>query len=108
MKNISELPGLMAELLEDCPDFEFSPRGIEIINEIADYSEQTKIFKENKERGEIFGGQTAKNIFYYMLDRVVNAPTTVHRDSSVILIMPFLRKKLNEQQKQDNKEAAEK
>ncbi len=97
MKNISELSELMAELLESCPDLEFNPRGIEIINEIADYAEQTKIFKENKERGEIFGGKTAKNIFCYMLDRVVNAPTTLHRDVSVILIVPFVRKKLNEE-----------
>lgn len=97
MTNISELSDLMVELLENCPDFKLNPRGIKIINEIADYAEQTDIFKENKERGEFFDGQTAKNIFFYMLDRVVNAPTVLHRDSSVILIMPFVRKKLNEE-----------
>lgn len=97
MKNISELSDLMVELLESCPDFKLNPRGIEIINEIADYAEQTDIFKANKERGEIFDGQTAKNIFCYMLDRVVNAPTVLHRNSSVILIMPFVRKRLNEE-----------
>lgn len=95
MKNITELPNLMAELLEVCPDLELNLRGIEIINEIADYAEQTRIFKEKKERGEIFDGQTAKNIFCHMLDRIENAPTTLHRDSSVIPIMPFIRKRLN-------------
>ena len=97
MKNISELSDLMVELLESSPDFELNPRGIEIINEIADYAEQTDIFKANKERGEIFDGQAAKDIFAYMLDRVVNAPTVLHMNSSVILIMPFVRKRLNEE-----------
>ena len=32
-----------------------------------------------------------------MLDRVVNAPTVLHMNSSVILIMPFVRKRLNEE-----------
>lgn len=97
MKNISELSDLMVELLESSPDFELNPRGIEIVNEIADYAEQTDIFKANKERGEIFDGQAAKDIFAYMLDRVVNAPTVLNMNSSVILIMPFVRKRLNEE-----------
>ena len=97
MKNISELSDLMVELLESSPDFELNPRGIEVVNEIADYAEQTDIFKANKERGEIFDGQAAKDIFAYMLDRVVNAPTGLHMNSSVILIMPFVRKRLNEE-----------
>lgn len=102
MKNISELSDLMLEILEICLDFELNPRVIEIINEIADYAEQTDIFKANKERGEIFDGQTAKNIFGYMLDRIVNAPTVLHRDMSVILIMPFVRKRLNEEMTGEN------
>jgi|GEM_PF-5912400 len=63
MKNTSELSDLMVEFLENCPDFKLNPRGIEIINEIADYAEQTNIFKANKERGEFFDGKTAKTIF---------------------------------------------
>ena len=30
----------------------------------------------------------------YMLDRIVHAPTEIHRDMSVVLIMPFLREKI--------------
>ena len=107
MKNISDRPDIMVELLDSCPDLEFNQRGIEIINEIADYAEQTKLFKENKERCEIFDEKTAKNIFYYMLDRVVNAPTELHRDSSVILIMPFVRKKLNEEMSRETDDVKE-
>lgn len=94
------LKELMLELLEGNVDIEkwiVTERGQEIINEICDYAEQTKIFKENKERGEIFDKATAQNVFVYMLDRVVNAPTSVHRDMSVLLIMPFVRQKIREE-----------
>lgn len=97
MNNISEMPALMAEILDICPDYNLTPRGIEIINEIADYAEQTEIFKMNENRGEIFEGKPSKFIFEYMLDRVLCAPTVLHINASVILIMPFVRKRLNEE-----------
>ena len=40
MNNISEMPALMIEMLDTCPNYNLTPRGIEIINEIADYAEQ--------------------------------------------------------------------
>ena len=101
MTKPEELIDLMLELLEGNTNnetMEFTDRGREIINEISDYAEQTKIYQENKERGEIFEGSTAWQVYGYMLDRVVNAPTSLHRDSSVILIMPFVRKKLQEEE----------
>lgn len=64
MKNISELPGLMAELLEACPDFEFSPRGIEIINEIADYSEPNQRYsKKTRSVAKFLVGRLQKTYF---------------------------------------------
>ena len=100
MKEISELNNLMLELLESNIDLEtreITDRGREIINEISDYAEQTTIFQEHKHNGEMFDGSTFEQVFCYMLNRVVNAPTTLHRDSSVILIMPFVRQKLREE-----------
>lgn len=97
MNNISEIPALMIEMLVTCPNYNLTPRGIEIINEIADYAEQTEMFKMNESRGEIFEGKPLKFIFEYMLDRVVRAPSMLHVNASVILIMPFLRKRLNEE-----------
>lgn len=101
MKDISEVTELMAELLENNVDFEttvFTERGREIINEISDFAEQTRIFKDNEEKGEMFDGSTVRQIFGYMLDRIVNAPTSIHRDTSIILIMPFVRRKLQEEE----------
>lgn len=103
MKDISEVTGLMAELLENNVDYEttvFTERGREIINEISDFAEQTRIFKDNEEKGKMFDGSTVRQIFGYMLDRVVNAPTSIHRDTSIILIMPFVRRKLQEEENQ--------
>ena len=100
MKEISQLNDLMLELLENNMNpktMDITSRGHEIIDEIADYAESTRLFQENKERGEIFDGLTARQVFAYMLDRVVNAPTTIHRNSSVILIMPFARQKMREE-----------
>ncbi len=106
MKDINELHELMAELL-DGNDGEgtavFTDRGREIINEISDYAEKTAIYQENKERGEMFKDATAEQIYGYMLNRIVNVlnrivnvPTPFYIMASVLLIMPFLRKKINE------------
>ena len=105
MTDATQINDLMLELLESNTDWQdanavFTKRGREIIDEISDYAEQTRIFQEHKERGEIFDGSTAQQVFGYMLDRVVNAPTTIHRNSSVILIMPFVRQKLREEEKE--------
>lgn len=64
---------------------------------VADYAEKTRIFQENKERGTMFDGSTLQQIFGYLLDRIVNAPTSIHREFSIILIMPFVRQKLAEE-----------
>ena len=93
------LSDLMRELLEntsrDLP-VQFTDRGREIIDEISDYAEQSRIFQEHKERGKIFDDSTVDIVFMYLLDRVANAPTSLHRDMSVLLIMPFVRQKLRE------------
>ena len=97
MQKLEELNPLMLELLEDnirCDPWRVTDRGMEIIDEISDYAEQLDIFQTNKDRGEIFEGATARQVYGYMLDRIVHAPTEIHRDMSVVLIMPFLREKL--------------
>lgn len=105
MTDATQINDLMLELLESNTDWQdanaiFTKRGREIIDEISDYAEQTRIFQEHKEKGEMFDGSTAQQVFGYMLDRIVNAPTTIHRNSSVILIMPFVRQKLREEEKE--------
>lgn len=107
MKNMTELNPLMLELLEKNSEWQdgniiFTDRGREIIDEISDYAEQTRIFQEQKGKGEMFNGSTVQQMFVYMLDRVVNAPTFIHRDMSIVLIMPFVRQKLREERTEQN------
>lgn len=100
MTDFSQVSDLMLELLEQNTNMEemtFTDRGREIIDEISDYAEQTEMFKVHKEQGEMFSDSTVKQIFGYMLDRIVKAPTKFFRDASVILIMPFVRQKLREE-----------
>ena len=104
MTDTSQINNLMLELLENKTDWQdanavFTERGREIINEIADFAEQTDIYQRNKEKGEMFDGSTAQQVFRYMIHRIVNASTTIHRNSSIILIMPFVRQKLREEEK---------
>lgn len=100
MKNIDEIPDLMLELLEGNSDLEagtFTARGREIINEIADYAENTEFYKEHKERvEEMFTDDTAHSVFRRMLVTVVSSPYLVPIYST-ILCMPFVRQKLNEE-----------
>ena len=101
MEKLYDVEKLMLELLEDnvdVTDWKVTDRGREIIDEISDHAEQTRIFRENKDRGEIFSELSAQRVFVYMLDRIVNAPTSIHRDVSVLLIMPFVRQKLQEEE----------
>lgn len=99
MSNIEELSNLMVELLESnvtatTETIEITDRGRQIIDEISDFAEQTRIFQENKDRGAMLDGASACQVYRHMLDRIVNAPTDFHMDMSVLLIMPFLRQKL--------------
>ena len=78
----------------------FNKRAKEIVKEIAAYSRTTDIYKNLKEQREKFwedaGNVTPALVYGYMLDRAVNAPTTLHMYYSVILIMPMLDEVLNE------------
>lgn len=81
-------------------EFTFTPHGLEIIEKISNYAEQREIFKREYEKGkEIFKDGTAKQIFSYLCNRIVSAPTPIFAHISIILIMPFFREKL---QKEEN------
>lgn len=109
VKQIGELKNLMVELVEDVikendgkegkDNVNFSQRAKEIIKEVADYARTTKIYAANKEKREKFWEETKDAtpalIYGYMLDRVVNAPTKMHMNCSVILIIPKLDELLN-------------
>lgn len=106
MKDIEELPGLMVELLEsvDCPNDDAAPkfprRATEIVKEISEYAKDTKIYRESADARTFWAdGTPPEEIYTFMLEKVVGAPTTIHRDAAVILHMPALEKALAAQRR---------
>lgn len=96
MTEFSEINDLLIELIETFKPGQkkFSKRAREIVKEISDYAVKTKFFRENQGRCDLLNGMTAYQMYVYMLNRVVNAPSWFHINRSVILIMPFMREKL--------------
>ena len=98
MKNTDDLYDLVPELIEavekDGDSLVFSDRAREIVHEIAEYGRTTMVWKTTTEQRNRFWADSAdstpEQIYAYMLDRIVNAPTRFHRDSSILLIIPRL------------------
>lgn len=98
MKSIYELNNLMIELLDErnttYKPLIFNSRGLEIIKEINDYAVTTAVYKSNLDKAEKLSDKNAEEIFNWMLNRIVNAPTTLHTYGSVMLLMPLLYERL--------------
>ena len=103
MKKIEELNDLMIELIDTIGDTkkEFNQRAREIIDEVSDFAEKSTFYKEQTERHKVAmewtKHESAWNIYMHMLCKIAGAPTTIHRNSSVIMLMPILREKLREE-----------
>lgn len=87
--------GRLLDLMSGSKDVVFTAESVEIINEIADYAEQTEFYKKEKGRGKMFEDKNAAIIYLYLLDRIINAPTRLHIICSIEGIMPYLRDKVN-------------
>lgn len=93
---------LMTELFEnfsDADNFILTLHGIEIVNEIADYAENTYEFgmakKENKEIFKKLENQTAKNIWFFLLSLLSRTAHGPYYDClSIIIVMPILREQM--------------
>lgn len=91
--NQEKLYQLVIELLEteiDIQSMNITKRGYEIIDEVSEYAEKTELFKKFEERSHSLDNLTAKEILFYILDRIINAPTLLHGWVSIILGMPVL------------------
>ena len=101
MKDRTELAGLMDELMESvdiqAEEQKFPQRATEIVKEISAYAQATGFYRSFKETADNFwpDGTTPEQIYGFILDRIVNAPTTIHRDMAVLGHMTALEKALN-------------
>lgn len=77
----------------------FTQKAKALVKKIADFSKKTKIWQETETQREKFWRETKDAtpalVYGYLLDRVVNAPTIFHSNSSIILLMPKLDELLN-------------
>lgn len=112
-KICSRMADLCEEMLKDNPEESgkmldeliFSEKSRNIINELADYSERTGLYKRLEHEREEFERDIDKTpgmIYGYMLERAVDAPTKMHMISSIILLMPVLRRLLQEREDENN------
>lgn len=113
-KIYSRMANLCEEMMKDNPEESgkkldeliFSEKSRNIINELADYSERTGLYKKLEHERKEFERDIDKTpgmIYGYMLERVADAPTKMHMISSVILLMPVLRRLLQEGKDEGNR-----
>ncbi len=118
ISNSIEMNAAVVELIEDVmkenDDKEgrenviFSQKAKALVKKIADFSRNTKIYRETEARREEFRNETKDAmpalIYGYVLDRVANAPTMLHASSSVVLLVPRLDELLNGTEETGNNE----
>lgn len=106
MNGTNELPDLMVELIETVDTTtgipKFPKRATEIVKEISAYAQGTRIYQDHvaARAEEFWPDNTApEEIWAFMLQKIVGAPTTLQRDASVLCHIPALEKALAAQRR---------
>ena len=92
---------LMEKLLEepvvDNNEIVFTSRAIELIHLIAEECKDIPIVKRMQEQaGDYAKDLTAEQVYYDMLCKIVDAPTTLHMKCSIRMLVPIIDQKLKE------------
>jgi len=67
------------------------------IHALADYSRKTAIFIQSKDLGtEALKDLSPIEIYTHMIIKIIESPTSIHRDASVLCIIPHLSDALKE------------
>lgn len=91
-----EMNDKMVELLEATKGNDdavvFDEKAIELVKEIAEWARGTNFYKVNHKAAEEFfnNSATPTDIWMFMLQKIVGAPTALHRDCIVAGHMPAL------------------
>ena len=99
-----EIYNLICELLEEPVVQEdngivFTSKSIELIHEIAEKCSTIPIVEKIQETDRIeeyAEDLTAEAVFVDMLNKIVNAPTRIHMEMSVKMLIPIISRKLKE------------
>ena len=92
---------LMEKLLEepvaDNNEIVFTSRAVELIHEISEKCKGIRIVEQTREQAEEYAKDlSAEEVYYDMLRKIVDAPTTLHMKCSVRMLVPIIDRKLKE------------
>ena len=92
---------LMEKLLEepvvDNNEIVFTSRAVELIHEISEKFKGVQIVEQTREQAEEYAKDlSAEEVYYDMLRKIVDAPTTLHMKCSVRMLVPIIDRKLKE------------
>ena len=92
---------LMEKLLEepvvDNNEIVFTSRAVELINEFSEKCKGIQIVEQTREQAEEYAKDlSAEEVYYDMLRKIVDAPTTLHMKCSVRMLVPIIDRKLKE------------
>lgn len=115
MKGISELPKLMITILEgstrneDTKKFTFTSDAKCAMREIAEYArtlEEVQEF-EAQHMSEKLKSASADYLYFYMTAKTANAPNALLRNFSVLLLMPTIVEKYQDEWEREENEESE-
>lgn len=92
---------LMEKLLEEPvvnnDEIVFTSRAVELIHEISEKCKGIQIVEQTREQAEKYAKDlSAEEVYYDMLRKIVDAPTTLHMKCSVRMLVPIIDRKLKE------------
>ena len=92
---------LMEKLLEEPvvnnDEIVFTSRAVELIHEISEKCKGIQIVEQTREQAEEYAKDlSAEEVYYDMLRKIVDAPTTLHMKCSVRMLVPIIDRKLKE------------
>ena len=86
---------LLEEPVVDNNEIVFTSRAVELIHEISEKCKGIQIVEQTREQAEEYAKDlTAEQVYYDMLCKIVDAPTTLHMKCSARMLIPIIDQKL--------------
>ena len=86
---------LLEEPVVDNNEIVFTSRAVELIQEISEKCKGIQIVEQTREQAEEYAKDlTAEQVYYDMLCKIVDAPTTLHMKCSARMLIPIIDQKL--------------
>lgn len=86
---------LLEEPVVDNNEIVFTSRAVELIHEISEKCKGIQIVEQTREQAEEYAKDlTAEQVYYDMLCKIVDAPTTLHMKCSARVLIPIIDQKL--------------